>query len=343
MDERWLRERAYPMLRGTVEFYRNFPNLKKENGVYHLYHTNSNEPAWGVKDSDEDIAAIRGVTPLLLRASDILNVDAEMRPVWREFLDHLAPLPTSDMPDALVSEDYTGPRVWVKGLKPAAKPGGLLPDGNTLPHWNFDLCTIENPDAETMRVANATFDAYLARRGGLKPDTPAGTLSRLPIAGAELGRVDAVRYLIPNQVRTGDVGRGVVWRNRMASREGPGATECERLGRAAEALHTALLSSVPPKPGEPPWIRIFPAWPREWDADFSLAARGGFLVIASIKSGAIAGLRIDSRAGGECRIVNPWPGSPVRLTIDGVSRQLTGDRLTFSTKASQQIALSVAP
>src|SRR5437899_3195547 len=36
----------------------------------------------------------------------------------------------------------------------------------------------------------------------------------------------------------------------MALREGPGATECKRLGRVAEALHAALLSSAPPPPGE---------------------------------------------------------------------------------------------
>ena len=50
------------MLKGTVEFYRNFPNLKKDaDGKYHIYHTNSNEPAWGVKDSDEDMSAMRGI------------------------------------------------------------------------------------------------------------------------------------------------------------------------------------------------------------------------------------------------------------------------------------------
>lgn len=341
-DEAWLRDRAYPMLRGTVEFYRHFPGLKKESdGRYHLYGTNSNEPAWGVKDSDEDLSAIRGVTPLLLRASEILNTDADLRPAWREFLDHLAPIPTSDLPDALVSDDYTGPRVWVKGLKPAAKPGGMLPDPNTLPEWNFDLCSLENPDADAMKVASATFDAYFSRHGGLTPQTPAGTLSRLPVAGAQLGRADAIRYLLPNQVRTGDAGRSTVMRNRMALREGPGATECERLGRAAEALHAALLQSVPAHPGDTPAIHLFPAWPKEWDAKYTLAARGAFLVSAELTGGVIGPVRIDSRAGGTCRVANPWPGKAVVLARPGGAREeLAGDRLTFATAGGETVTLT---
>ena len=39
LDENWLRDRAYPMLRGAAEFYRNYPNLKKDtDGKYHIYH-----------------------------------------------------------------------------------------------------------------------------------------------------------------------------------------------------------------------------------------------------------------------------------------------------------------
>lgn len=340
MDERWLRERAYPMLRGVVEFYRNFPNLKKEaDGRYHIHGTNSNEPAWGVKDSDEDLSAMHGTVPLLLRASEILNVDAGMRPVWKEFLDHLAPLPTSDKPDALKPADYSGPTVWVKGLKPAVKAGGLLPDPNTLPEWNFDLCTPENPDPAVMKVANATFDGYF-RRGPIGPGATAGTLSRLPIAAAALGRADAVKYLVPAQVRQGDVGRGVVMANRLALREGPGATECERLGRAAEAIHTALLQSIPPTPGEPPVIRVFPAWPKEWDATFELAARGGFVVGAKMDHGRIAFVEITSNAGGDCRLRNPWGGQEVTVCRDGKPvGQAQGSLLVLKTSRGEATLL----
>ena len=100
-DRDWLEKRAYPMLRGAVEFYRNFPNIKKgEDGKYHIHHTNSNESIYGAHDTDEDLASMRGVTAALLRAAMILNADAAMRPVWSEFLANLAPLPTTADPEA---------------------------------------------------------------------------------------------------------------------------------------------------------------------------------------------------------------------------------------------------
>jgi hypothetical protein len=343
LDQDWLRQRAYPMLKGAVEFYRNFPNLKKDaDGKYHIYHTNSNEPAWGVKDSDEDMSALRGTLGPLIRASEILDVDADMRPIWKEFLENLAPIPTSTDPDALKPQEYAGPRVWVKGLRPAVKPGGLLPDPNTLPQWNFDLCTVHNEDMQWMEIANATYNAYF--RQGIGPDTRAGTLSRLPIAGAALGRADAVRFLVPNQMRFSDGGtveRTGVFRNRLSQREGAGATECERLGRAAEALHTALLQSAPPAPGKDPILSVFPAWPKEWDATFTLLARGAFLVSASMEKGRIEFVRIESLAGGECRLRNPWSQTPVVLVRDRQPAQkLSGSLLRMNIPKGESVLLT---
>ncbi|MGH9584592.1 MAG: glycosyl hydrolase family 95 catalytic domain-containing protein, partial [Bryobacteraceae bacterium] len=94
-DREWLRTRAYPMLRGAAEFYRKHPNTAKEaDGKYHLRYANSNESVWGARDTDEDFSSMRGVCAALLRASEILGVDAEMRAIWREFLANLTPLPT---------------------------------------------------------------------------------------------------------------------------------------------------------------------------------------------------------------------------------------------------------
>jgi hypothetical protein len=347
-DRAWLRDRAYPMLRGTVEFYRNFPNLRKgDDGKYHIHHTNSNEPAWGVRDSDEDLAALHGIVGPAIRASEILDVDADLRELWKEFARDLAPIPTSDDPDALKPADYRGPRVWVKGLRPAAKAGGLLPDANTLPEWNFDLCTVNTTDEQRLKIANATFDAYFRGRPlGRATTRPAGTLSRLPIAGAALGRADAIRYLVPNQIRTSDratTQNSGVFRNRMALREGPGATECERLGRAAEALHTALLQSAPPEPGGEPILRVFPAWPGEWDATFKLLARGAFLVTARARAGGrVEFVRIESLAGGTCRLANPWPANDaVLVEVQGAPpRQISGEALlSIPTERGQTITL----
>ena len=64
LDREWLAKRAYPMLKGAAEFYRNFPNLKKEDdGKYHIRYVNSNESVWGARDTDEDLSSMRGILP----------------------------------------------------------------------------------------------------------------------------------------------------------------------------------------------------------------------------------------------------------------------------------------
>src|SRR5262245_6412776 len=180
-DTAWLRTRAYPMIKGAAEFYRNYPNVRKgEDGKYHIHHTNSNESIYGARDTDEDISSMRGITSAALRAAQILNVDSELQAKWREFLDNLAPLPTSDDPDSLKPETYKGPRVFVRGLKPTIKPGGFTPDGNSLPMWLFDLCN-SGPNRE---IAANTFNAAL--RNGVGPQTTVQVLSKMAIAAAQL-------------------------------------------------------------------------------------------------------------------------------------------------------------
>jgi hypothetical protein len=341
LDRDWLINRAYPMLRGAVEFYRNYPNVKKgDDGKYHINGSNSNESVYGARDTDEDVASMRGVTSALLRASAILGIDENMRSVWQEFHDNLPPLSASDNPDALGVEGYTGPPVWVRGLKPAVKPGGMLPDANSLPAWFFDFGNLAGSDRPTFAVAQATFDHLL--RGGVQSDTPVGILSKIGIAAASLGRADAVRILIPNQMRLTGRQSGAVMPNRMTLLEGPQATDAERLGRASEALHLALLQSNPPWPGEDPVLHVFPAWPKEWNARYTLLARGGFLVTASMNKGSVGSIELESQVGAPCKLRNPFPAA-VDLHRNGtMAETLHGPLLEFKTQKGERIALMPA-
>ena len=343
-DREWLRDRAYPMLRGAVEFYRNHPNLKKGgDGKYHLQWANSNESVYGARDTDEDVSSMRGTSAALVRAAEILNAEPKMVPVWREFRDHLPELPLSDNPEALKPADYAGSRVFVRGLKPAIKPGGLLPDSNSLPMWFFDLCNVETSNRETVGIANTTLSQAL--HGGVNAQTAVSVLSKLAIAAASLGRAEEVRYLIPNQMRVLRPERsaaykgGAVLANRMTLREGQQALDAQRLGRASEALHLALLQSNPPAPGEDPVLHLFPAWPKQWDARFQLLARGAFLVTASFRNGAVVEVELVSQAGAPCTLRNPF-GRSLTLYRDGnAAETLTGDLLRFATRKGERISV----
>src|SRR4051794_18811304 len=288
---------------------------------------------------------MRGVFAAVLRAAEVLNADAEMRPVWKAFHQELAELPTTKDPEALRPPTYNGPDVFVRGLRPAVKTGGGgLPHQKSFPQWFFYLCNAGSNDTERVKLADETFTSYFPK--GISPKTPVDVLSKLAIAAATLGRADAVRHLIPNQIRAIRPERstayrnGGVLRNRMTLREGPQALDAQRLGRAAEALHIALLQSAPPEPGAEPVIRLFAAWPKDWNASFQLRARGAFLVRSSFENGSIRSVRILSERGAPCRLANPWPGSQISVIRNGAkSETLQGQILTFPSKKNEQIEL----
>ncbi len=89
-DKEWLRNKAYPLIKGAAEFYRHFPNFRKGNdGKYHIRHVNSGESAWNSSDTSNEISAMRMIFPLAVHVSQLLDVDAGLRPIWQEINDNL--------------------------------------------------------------------------------------------------------------------------------------------------------------------------------------------------------------------------------------------------------------
>jgi hypothetical protein len=169
----------------------------------------------------------------------------------------------------------------------------------------------------------------------------------MAIAGTTLGRVDATRFLVPNQIRSLSAERpnayrgGQVLANRMALREGHQALDAQRLGRAAEALQLALLQSFAPAPAGEPIMRVFAAWPAEWEADFTLRARGGFIVRSSIRAGRIAFVELRSLAGAPARLRNPWGADAVTVYRNGQRwRRLEGALLAFETAPGDVVVVA---
>ena len=331
------------MIKGVAEFYRNFPNLKKEaDGKYHIRFVNDNESVWGGHNTVEEIPSIMGLFPVAIKAATILNVDADLRKAWAEVLANLSPLTLSSDHPELADRPVT----FVRSLLPVVRgPATGLPDGNTMPVWFFDLVTLECTDKALMEIANNTYDAYFRGGRGGRPEntTPSpsgitaenrvGILSKMPVTGTQMGRIDATRYLIPSQIRYDG---GSVMKNRLDLSEGAQSTNVQRLGRVADALHNALCQSIPPRPGEETIIRVFPAWPQEWDAQFTLLCRGNFLVTSSFKKGTIEFVEIKSQAGKECKIRNPWGTEEVTIYRNGKQFQKTkANLISFPTKVNE--------
>ena len=164
------------------------------------------------------------------------------------------------------------------------------------------------------------------------------------LAAASLGRADAVRIMIPNQIR-GTAERSTAYKNggalsnRMMLREGPQALDAERLGRASEALHLALLQSNAPAPGEDGIIHVFPAWPKEWSAQYKLAAlafdRHGQLYISSRYDGMV----YQATPNGNMSVYVEGMGVATGIAFDRDENLYVGDRsgTIFKISPSRQI------
>ena len=108
----------------------------------------------------------------------------------------------------------------------------------------------------------------------------------------------------------------------------------------SHGLQNALLQSVPPSAEKAPINPVFPAWPKGWDAQFTLAARGAFLLSASKQNDPIEFVEILSENGGQCLVQNPWPGRDARVYRNGKAAEgLSGKLLTLSTTAGERLAL----
>ena len=324
-DMDWLRHHAYPMLKGVAEFYRNFPNVRLDSsGRYSVYLVNDNESIWGGRNTIEEMSAMHGIFPVAIQASELLGTDPALRQIWKDFSKHLAPLPI-----------HNDSEKWKRALPPIERgDGNQLPDPNTLPPWFFDLCNVE-ASVDIKYVANNTFNAFFP--GGISSQQRVNVLSKLPIAGSLLGRTESTRYLIPNQIQSEEV---EVMPNRMDLREGEQTTSIQRLGRAAEAMIYALCQSVPASPAGTPVIHVFPAWPLEWDAQFSLLCREGFLVRSKIRDTRITHVKIDAQHTKICHLSNPWRGREAEIYRDGKRwHRLRGNLFVFPTQKGEHFVI----
>jgi hypothetical protein len=339
-DRAWLRSTAYPLLRGVAEFYRSLAR-RGADGRWHIHGTNAHEDFWDVTDSIMDLAAIRGTVPLAIRAAEILETDAELRGQWQAFLVDLAPYPLGADPRAkALTGGALADDAWAAGLEGKVDGSHNSEDVQLTPIFPFEDWTLETRDAAMDSVAKRTLAVAPRHREVLRGVT-LSTAIRSPIAAIRAGAAEELPAILQSyRAAFAPLENGFSLFEQVTP--GYQAHSIEHLGLLTMTLQEALLQSVSPRPGEPEVIRVFPAWPKGWDAEFTLLARGGFVIASAIRGGEIQPLEIASRLGEECRIRAPWPG-PCRVTTrrgEPVAHEVCGDDLlTFPTERGERYRL----
>jgi hypothetical protein len=331
-DRAWLCSHAYPLLRGVAEFYRSLAR-RGDDGRWHLHGTNAHEDFWGVTDSIMDLAAIRGTVPMAIRAAEILETDAKMRDQWKAYLAELAPYPLGADPRAKsLTSGVLADDAWAAGHLGAVNGSHNSEDVQLTPISPFEDWTLETRDAAMDALARRTLDLAPRHRGVLDGHG-LNTAIRSPIAAVRAGAGEDLPAILDRyRAAFAPLPNGFSLFEQVTP--GYQAHSIEHLGLLTMTLQEALLQSVAPRPGEPEVISVFPAWPRAWDAEFRLLARGGFVVTAAIREGEVQTVEIESRLGEACRFRNPWP-TPCRVDSRDDLRPMPsvpgGERLCFGT------------
>ena len=284
-DAAWLRDRAYPFIRGAAEFYRNFPNLQKDDrGVYHINHTNSGESAWDSRDAAYEVACMHMIFPLAARAASVLDVDPDLQASWNGIAAHLV----------------------------AANAGARCGTGSEI--------AIGRP-----------YGAFVYNGpGAIAPIGPEPELKERFLGFTRLGS-----FIDPQ-----GIGGPQIFRNRMRLREGPGAIDFEHIAGLAAGLHTSLLDSHPESVRDDEPVTLFNAWPKDWDAAFTLLARGAFVISAAQEHGRVRLVEVQSQQGGRLRLTNPWGASAVTIFRNGrKAESASGPLLTIGSTAGETLAI----
>ena len=141
-DDKFLRNRAYPLMKSVGQFYVNY--LEKDaGGRYIMYPSNAHEAFWKVQNPTPDLAGIRYVFNSLIEASKRLNADAEMRPVWQDRLDHLAAYATDPKTGAILPFEQRPGEVYNRKSSPGNSSGEKP---NLFAVGVFPLITLGSPD-----------------------------------------------------------------------------------------------------------------------------------------------------------------------------------------------------
>ena len=135
------------------------------------------------------------------------------------------------------------------------------------------------------------------------------------------------------------IGGAQIFRNRLRLREGPGAIDAEHIGGLASGIHSSLLVNTAAV-AEDPLLQVFPAWPSDWDSEFTLLAPGAFTVTASMRHGKVEFVELQSSAGASCRLHNPWGDAGVSIYRNGrKAEDVQGPVLSIPTAKGERIVV----
>jgi len=321
MDDRMLRDRLFPLLKGSINFYLH--QLKEgPDGYLHIPLGQSpeypNQPRSN-PDCNYDLSLLRWGCTTLLQICERLKIDDPQIPQWKRTLDKLVPYPA----------DEHGYRI-----------SASMPFAVSHRHYShllmvYPLYLVTSVTVKDRELIERSLAGWQGMPDALRGYSHTGASS----ISALLGRGnDAVMYLN----RFLDAQRYGVLPNTMYVEAGP-VIETPLSG--AKSLQDMILTSWGGK------IRVFPAVPDAWkDVSFKdLRAEGAFLISSVRRDGKTQFIGIQSLAGEPCHLVTDMPDPKGQgVTVKKVGEKeyeldLKKGRMAILTPGGTQVDLTIAP
>lgn len=294
-DKTFLKTALYPALKELDAFWRDFAVRDSSGNHWVFEHSSAHEGGDDV-NPNLDIGFARRVERELIATSQVLNADAEMRPVWQSFLNQLSPYPTGVVNGKTVY--YIAASIKNKtenhGLfEPGDQPINL--EGTVFPGEDLSI----GGDPSELQIAHDSMQEMNSWGASEGPNSENGFCKIFPIA-ARIGwpAGDLVAKLKAAILYH--------WRpsNLTVFQDGGGI---ETSG-TVEGLDSMLLQH------EGDTLRVFPDWPSSMDASFTrLRAKGAFLVSSEQRGGVVTSIEVFSEQGGPIIIHSPWGTSSIRV------------------------------
>ncbi|MFI6876423.1 glycosyl hydrolase family 95 catalytic domain-containing protein [Streptomyces sp. NPDC050400] len=266
MDERILRDTLYPLLRKAISYYLHFLEPGAD-GRLHLPATFSPEYGANTRDCNYDLMLLTWGCRTLLESAELLGIDDDLAPRWREVLAKRVAYPT----------DANGFMI-----------GADIPFAKSHRHYShmlavYPLYELTGEDADERALIERSLAHWVGFEGALQGYTFTGAASMSALLGKG---EDALKYL-------GQLMSRFIQANTMYKESGP---VIETPLSAAQSLHDMVCQS---------WggtIRVFPALPAAW-ADLAVhdfRTQGAFLLSAVREKGVTRWVRVTSEAGAPC-------------------------------------------
>lgn len=268
-DKTILSETVYPVLKGAVNYYLHFL-FTGDDGYLHLPRTVS--PEYNIingGDCNYDLSLLRWALLTLPEICEILGIDDEMIPVWKETYDKLCDYPHDDEEGFYITA----------GTKYDTSHRHY---SHLLMFYPLNLLDLDNP--KERKLAETSLNFWQSKPEALEgySQTGGGAMRALLCDGN--GALNHLKklwqgFILPNTMYRENI-----------------SPVLETPLAAAATIQEMLLQS------HKGIIRIFPALPDEWkDVEFTgFLCEGGFKASAKAHNGIVTEISVKSLLGNEC-------------------------------------------